>query len=79
MTDQDHLPDPHEDQHVAHLSPWVAEQFLDLLARYGQDMYRAGRRNAVLSQAALIDCEACHRTASTPLKQLLGVENPDHE
>ena len=28
MTDSDdHLPDPHEDQHVAHLSPWVAEQF----------------------------------------------------
>lgn len=36
MTDQpDHLPDPHEDQHVAHLSPWVAEQFIKLLNQYG--------------------------------------------
>lgn len=80
MTDSDdHLPDPHEDQHVAHLSPWVAEQFLGLLARYGQAMYVAGRRSATLTEAARIDCEAAHRTASTQLKQLLGVENPDHE
>lgn len=80
MTDSDdRLPDPHEDQHVAHLSPWVAEQFLGLLARYGQAMYVAGRRSATLTEAARIDCEAANRSASAPLKQLLGVENPDHE
>lgn len=80
MTDpDDHLPDPHEDQHVANLSPWVAEQFICLLARYGQAMYVAGRRSATLTEAARIDCEAAHRSASSPLKQLLGVENPDHE
>ena len=81
MTDpDDHLPDPHEDQHVAHLSPWVAEQFLDLLARYGQAMYQAGVEAAKRqTPPTCSELAEVHRAASAPLKQLLGVENPDHE
>ena len=80
MTDsEDHLPDPHEDQHVADLSPWVAERFLDLLARYGQTMYQAGVEAAKRHPTpACSDLADVHRSAAAPLKQLLGVENPDH-
>ena len=76
----DHLPDPHEDQHVADLSPWVAERFLDLLARYGQAMYVAGVEAAKRQPTSTCsDLAEVHRTAAAPLKQLLGVGPPDHE
>ena len=80
MTDSDdHLPDPHEDQHVAHLSPWVAEQFIKLLNQYGEAMYAAGIRDARQGLPDYASIHPAHRTAAAPLKQLLGVENPDHE
>lgn len=75
IEDTDHLPDPHEDQHVAHLSPWVAERFLDLLASYGQTMYQAGveaaKRQPTPTCSGLAEA---HRLASAEIKQLMGVD-----
>lgn len=76
--DTDHLPDPHEDQHVADLSPWVAERFIKLLNQYGEAMYAAGIRDARQGLPDYASIHPTHRTASTQLKQLLGVETPDH-
>lgn len=76
MTDTDHLPDPHEDQHVAQLSPWVATQFLELLASYGHAMYTAGANAG--RHPTCSDIARAHRTASLEIKQLMGVPT-DHE
>lgn len=74
--DPDHLPDPHEDQHVAHLSPWVATQFLKLLTRYGEAMYTAGVQDARQGRPDYASIHPTHRQASAEIKQLMGV---DHE